>query len=89
MSMKKDTAANLIDPDVFCRWSIPDFNLPVMFPKIGISPLTVDDFLGNSPKTVNRHFAITIILEFIFVDKRFFKVVTKFGLHCEESLTVS
>lgn len=83
MSMKKNTGTVLIDPDVIAPCE--DFNLPVVFPKIGVSPFTVYDFLRNGTEAINGHSDRIGI----FSDGVCFDTITKFGLHCGDSVVDS
>lgn len=87
--MKKDKVSGLVDPDIVSE--LKDFNLPVLFPKIGISPLTVDNSLGDGSETVDWDFSTLTGVDRHRIDVSGIRVevVTKFGLHCGDSVRVS
>ncbi len=87
--MKKDKVSGLVDPDIVSE--LKDFNLPVLFPKIGISPLTVEDVLRDGTKAVDWDFSTLTGVDRHRIDVSGIcvEVVTKFGLHCGDSVMVS
>lgn len=87
--MKNDKVAILVNPDIVSE--LKDFNLPVLFPKIGISPMTVDNRLGDGSETVDWDFSTLTGVDRHRIDVSGIcvEVVTKFGLHCGDSVMVS